>query len=234
MIQMDKRLLVAGAACTLAAFFFGASLLDALDAGAAVTPPVPARAATATDAKAAPEVISMNAVNEAVAVDPFSPDRRPSDTPYKLPTDPAPAPPPPPPPAPPSIPGFKLVGTTQTTTGSIALIQVDNSTPKVVAVGDALSGFVVQRIERTSATLAQGDRRVDLTLQQPSLRGESNGRRGVQTQPGRGGPGGRGGQNDPAVQKQMLQEMQQLMQQQQQQRVRRDTTFSPRSPRSER
>jgi hypothetical protein len=175
----------------------------------------------------------MQAVNEAVAIDPFSPDRQPSATPYKLPTDPQPEAPPPPPPPPPPIPGFHLIGTMQMPGGSIALIQVDNGTPRQVSVGESMNGYVVQKIDKTSARLAQADRVVDLQMNQPSIRGvdQSGGRRG--TQPGRGVGPGRGGQNDAILQqKMMIQEMQDLMRSERKQGAdvirmpapRRDTT----------
>jgi hypothetical protein len=244
--RIDNRLVMAAGACAVAVVLFGTTFVHAVTADRIDTAPVVPKPRTdAADAPAA-DVISMQAVNEAVAKDPFSPDRQPNATPYRLPTDPQEAAPPPPPPPPPALPAFRLVGTTQTPRGSIALIQVDNGTPKVVAVGETMNGFVLERIDRVSATMVQGDRRMDLQLQQPLPR--SNGAR---PQNGRGQQPGRG-QMDPAViQKQMLQEMQELLQERGRagrgggaitidgvpvrrlQQQGRDTT-SPRNPRSDR
>ena len=242
--RIDSRLMIASAACAVAVILFGSTLVRAMTADAVVTPPVAPKPQIDPASSAAAETITMQAVNEAVAIDPFSPERTPPETPYRLPTDPEDPPPPAAPPAPPPLPGFKLVGTAQTSTGGIALIQIDNATPKVVALGESLNGFTVQRIDRVSATMVQGDRRVDLQLQQPSMRGDANARRG---QPA----GGRAPVNvngrvqmDNAVraQQQMIEQMEALARRVQQDRTvtveipdrpRRDTT-SLRSPRSDR
>jgi hypothetical protein len=239
--SMNTRLWISGAACAVAALVFGVTVVDAMSAKDALDAPVPQRASTTNPSATAPtpEVITMAAVNEAVAMDPFSPDRQPPAEPYRLPTDPEPEAPPPPEPAPPPLPAFRLVGTTQTPTGSVALIQVASADPKVVAVGESLNGFVVERIDRTTATLTQGERTVDLTLQQPALRSSGvtnrNGRVGPAGRAGQG-PGGRAGEN--AATKALLQQMQEMAARRGQPvtvdgitvRPRRDTT-SLRNPR---
>jgi hypothetical protein len=206
--QVDNRVMIAAGACAIAILLFGTTVARAITADDTATEPVLPRPHSDAASKAADDALSMQMVNEAVANDPFSADRQPNAAPYRLPTDPVEAAPAPPPPPPPALPAFRLVGTTQTPTGSIALIQLDNGTPKVVGVGEILSGFRVDRIDRTSATMVQGERRMELQLQQPALRAEvQNGRRGAPSR----GEGGR--QDGPAMQKQILQEMQQMLQQ---------------------
>src|SRR3954468_8464955 len=99
--RIDNRLLTAIGACAIAAVLFASSLARAMSSDAADTTPIIPKPHSDAAQKAASETISMQAVNEAVAVDPFSPERTPAATPYRLPTDPQEAPPPPPPPAPP-------------------------------------------------------------------------------------------------------------------------------------
>jgi hypothetical protein len=222
--QIDGRLIAAGAALAAAVLLFGSTLAGAMGADDVVVPPARVSEPPSDSAAVASEEIGMQAVNEAVAVDPFSAERTPPAEPYRLPTDPEDAPPPPPPPAPPAVPAFRLVGTVQTPTGGVALIQVDNATPRMMNVGESVNGYVVEKVDATSAILAQADRRVTLGLQQPLSR-PAAGRRGGPVLPGRGALQG------PAAQKEAaLQELQQMMRARENgitielpQRVRRDT-----------
>lgn len=247
--SMNTRLWLSGAACAIAAITLSVTMLDAMSANELPTKPVPQRAnvTNAPGTMKTPEVITMAAVNEAAAMDPFAPDRQPPAERYRLPTDPEPEPPPPPEPAPPPLPAFRLVGTTQTPRGGVALIQVATADPKVVSVGETLNGFVVENISPTTARLTQGERSVDLQLQQPASRatGNSNARNNGRATPagraGQGGAGRAGAALDNAATKALLQQMQQMAQRRGQPvtvdgmtaRPRRDTT-SLRNPRSDR
>ncbi len=238
--QIDGRLLAAGGAFAVAVVFFGTTLAGAMTAD--VTPaPVQTRPVVRDTGSVSPTVITMQAVNEAVAIDPFSEERTPAEQPYRLPSDPTDPPPPPPPPAPPPVPAFRLVGTTQTPSGGIALIQVDNGTPRVISVGETLNGYTVEKIERVSATLAQGDRRVTLALQQPAVRATTagNARRGAAQGRGANGRGGQG-QDMAAQQRQIFQDMQNMVRNRElpngieiRPRARPDT-LSQRNPRNDR
>jgi hypothetical protein len=208
--QVDGRLWAAGGALAVAVLLFGTTLVGAMSEPAVTPLPAKPKTVNTETSIPAPEVITMQAVNEAVAVDPFSPEREPAAEPYRLPTDPEDAPPPPPPPAPPPLPAFRLVGTMQTGTSAVALIQLDNALPKVVAVGESMNGFVLEKVDPAAATMVQGERRIDLKLQQPLARVTGPQRRPA---PGAAGRSGRvGGSNiDPAVQqKLMMQELQNM------------------------
>jgi hypothetical protein len=228
---IEGRVLLAGAAFAAAVLLFGTTLVGAVRSGDPAPVPAPPRPVIIDSAGTAGEVITMQAVNEAVAIDPFNEERTPPAEPYRLPGDPVEEPAPPPPPAPPPIPSFRLVGTTQTPSGGIALIQLADAQPQVVAVGETLNGYVVERIDRTTAVMSQGDRRVELQLQQPLLRVTApTGRRGAGPQRGRGTPA-----QETARRQETMREMEEVMlRQAAQQRIReaaarqnRDTLSQP-------
>jgi hypothetical protein len=95
--------------------------------------------------------LSSEALRLAVDNDPFQADRTPPP-PYRMPGEneesvvvERPAPPPPPP--------FQLLGTVSMPEKSVALLQVEDATPQIVTVGEAVMGYTLKTVEMTSATL---------------------------------------------------------------------------------
>jgi hypothetical protein len=108
------------------------------------------------------EPLTEKALGLAADHDPFQPDRiRPAER-YRLPGDiePAAASGPEPPPAPP----FRVIGTAVTSTGGLAVVQVEETTPRVVAMGESLLGYTLESVDPESATLVGQGRSLTLPV----------------------------------------------------------------------
>ncbi len=134
--------------------------------------PPPAR----TNARVPSErALPTNALRLAVDNDPFQPDRRRAE-PYRLPSEmpreqpKQPELPPPPP--------FRVLGIVEMGEGNgNALIQVNNATPQVLAVGESMLGYILDHVEGTTATMVRDGQSVSLTVADASER-PSRGRNG--------------------------------------------------------
>jgi hypothetical protein len=159
------------------------------DAGPAARVPVDeADAASAPPITQPPELaLSMDALRLAVDADPFQPERKRHPDRYLLPgervTDE-------PPPEPPPVPPFRIVGTAVSPAGNLALIQVEDLPPRVLAVGESLLGYVLERVDGEFATMTGPQRSVTLPVTKMVLANAEEGRgragrgRGAQTQRG--------------------------------------------------
>jgi hypothetical protein len=161
MNRIPPTLALAALACVAALLVLGATL-----AGALSIEPVPAPAA-ATDganvaAHGAAPGLSTDALMLAVEHDPFRPDRQRSPERYRMPGEEEPVPPEPPPPPPPPPP-FRLIGTAVSPTGSVAVIEVENSS-RMLEIGEELLGYRLTAVEPERATMESSEQRVDLPL----------------------------------------------------------------------
>jgi hypothetical protein len=165
----DPGLFAAGALLALGVLVFGASIARAVNVD---MPAVPA----ADDAPAALPVggegaggdaaeppadaaLPYEALMLAADHDPFRADRQRAPQRYLLPGESLPEPEPPPP-GPPPPPPFRLVGTAVTPGGGLAMLQLENTPPRMVAMGESLLGYTVARVSDEGAVLEgpQGQR----------------------------------------------------------------------------
>ncbi|MGD8277654.1 MAG: hypothetical protein PVH00_06490 [Gemmatimonadota bacterium] len=121
-------------------------------------------------------VVSQAEIAYAVEHDPFQPDRE-RPEPFRLPDEIVPA-------ATPSErtppPEFRMTGIVGLGDGGLALIETDGMTPRVLAVGESLLGYRLERVGATSATLAGHDEAIELHL----VEGEPHpDRQGTRAQP---------------------------------------------------
>jgi hypothetical protein len=179
----ERGLIVGGAAFAGALLLLGATFVRALTArlpeppaplSAAAAPEVSPVATPVEEAMNPPAVpqgevspstastdkpLSMDALALAADNDPFQQDRRRPAERYVLPADrvteePPPEPPPPPP--------FRIIGTALNAEGGLAVVQVEEMTPRVIALGEGMLGYTLESVDGESATLV-GDGRT-LTL----------------------------------------------------------------------
>lgn len=164
----DRRILGAGALFAAATVVFATALARALTvepveitpsapAGPVATAPeVPAEASSPSE-----RMLDADAIRLAVDHDPFQPDRR-RPEPYRMPGEQEEAAPPrvelPPPPP------FQLLGTITIDDGGLALIRVEESPPRTVAVGESLLGYKLEQVQGKSAMLTGQGRTVFLTV----------------------------------------------------------------------
>jgi hypothetical protein len=213
MIRMQRQLVQAGVAFVAAAIVFGAALVRALtieEVPAAPAPPagqpVETVASTAhekplpsgqskTGAKTPPKPAdaSLNGATEldlddimvAVEHDPFRENRQRPNERYRLPGEEIPEEPPPPPipPAPP----FRVLGTVMMPEGGVALLQVQETPPRVYKQGETVFGYTLARVGQGTATMEGPGRTVTLRVEDPPQNRGGRGRagRGAIPQPGR-------------------------------------------------
>ncbi|HUE95598.1 MAG TPA: hypothetical protein VMN39_03015 [Longimicrobiaceae bacterium] len=105
----------------------------------------------------------------------------------------------------PPAPAFQVLGTASSPEGSLAVIQIEPGTPQLLAIGDLMSGYRVESIDRGRVVMTNDDRSLSLAVASPTSsppsaqQGRGNGR---QNQPaGRGGAGGNA--NQEAARRQM-------------------------------
>jgi hypothetical protein len=134
------------------------------DRGEAAARGAPAAGAPEVDA-GADRSLTLEALTLAVDNDPFQPDRRRPPEPYRMPGDivdepeePAPVPPPP----------FRLLGTAETGTGGLAVMQVEDALPRVLVVGESLLGYTLSDVKGDAATMTGQGRTLTLTVAQAS------------------------------------------------------------------
>jgi hypothetical protein len=109
--------------------------------------------------------LTRDALMLAVENDPFQETRQRPPERYRMPGDPIEdAGPPPPPPPPP----FQVLGTAQLAAGGLAIMQIEDSPPRVLAVGESLFGYTLERVEGEVATLTGQGRTLSLTVAQAS------------------------------------------------------------------
>lgn len=151
MTDGTQRHVLAVVACALATILF----ITALAGAVRVDLPDPAAPVhhDPDGAPLPPPALDQQALLLAVESDPFRADRQRSAFRYRLPGDVDPEPEPPPPPAP-TPPDFMLRGTALSATGSSALIQVGDATPLMIAEGQHVLGYRLERVSPTSATLS--------------------------------------------------------------------------------
>jgi hypothetical protein len=113
--------------------------------------------------------LTSDAIELAVDSDPFLEDRsRPE--PYRMPGDRIELPPPEePPPAEP--PPFRLLGTVSWPDNGLALLQVEEESPRPIAVGESVMGFRLDRVDANGATMVRDDQTVRLAVAPPSPQG---------------------------------------------------------------
>ncbi len=104
--------------------------------------------------------VSRAEVTYAVEHDPFQPDRE-RPAPFRLPgefvaeaTSAERTPPP----------EFRMTGVIGMGDGGLALIEMDGMTPRVVAIGESLLGYRLERVGATSATLTGHNETIELQL----------------------------------------------------------------------
>lgn len=179
--------------------FTGAGLLCAAALARALTiDPIGPADATTVDAAAAPlapnepppdaetarvpseTVLPLDALALAVDQDPFQPDRRRPEA-YRLPGEevdveaPVRRTPTPPP--------FQVIGTAVSGRAGLAIIQAGDDPPRVVSVGESVSGFRLLHVEDDAATVMGDGETVRLAVETASARQASNaGRRGALTE----------------------------------------------------
>jgi hypothetical protein len=198
-------LVVASVALAGAALLFGAAVTRAMlrTPVAAATAPEAAPAGTeamtaetATPAKAASAEVPGEVLSLAVERAPFDPDRRAPDQRYLMPGERVERPVvraerPEPPPAP----DFRVLGTIAGPNGGVAVIQVDEDAPRVIAMGTEILGYRVASIDGGRVVMSGQGRNLALEVPDavPSAQAAANNQRGNQ----RNGQaqGGRGNQN---------------------------------------
>jgi hypothetical protein len=194
----DPRLFGAALLLAAAVLVFGASLARALG-GPDVQPPpadTPGTPSHVPAVEAAPdgEALPVSALLLAVDHDPFRPERQRAPERYLLPGETLPEAPPPPP-APPAPPPFRLVGTVVTPEGGLAMLQLENSTPRMLAMGESMLGYTVTRVTSEGAVLeGQGGQVLSLLLARAVAVA------GPPAAGARGGPQGRGNMPPGAAQ----------------------------------
>jgi len=162
MSRFPASLVAAALACVAALLVLGATL-----AGALSIEPAPAPPASTADTEnvavtpAAPR-LSTEALLLAVEHDPFRPDRQRSPERYRMPGEEPPVEPEPPPPPPPPPP-FRLIGTAVSPTGSVAVIELENSS-RMLEIGEEMLGYRLTAVEPERATMESAEQRVDLPL----------------------------------------------------------------------
>lgn len=202
MRRPENGLMIAIAAAAAAAVFLGSALVRAVtvapppapepdgiaaldaatgtareavrDAGPATSGAEAAESASAPPITQPPEIaLSMDALRLAVDADPFQPERRRHPDRYLLPgervsDEPAPEPPP--------VPPFRIVGTAVSPAGNLALIQLEDLPPRVLAVGESLLGYVLERVDGEFATMTGPQRSVTLPVTKMVLADANAGR----------------------------------------------------------
>lgn len=166
-----RTLLVAAAACALAALLFAVTLIRAVGLDQTVPvggPEHDAAGAVSADTDVRDTPLSAEALLLAVEHNPFAPDRQRPPARYRLPGDVDPEPPPPPPPAPP-LPPFVLYGTVVDTdqSGSAALIQLGDEPARLIPVGASLAGYQLAHVAQQSAVMSNGEREIMLQVPGP-------------------------------------------------------------------
>ncbi|MCI0432680.1 MAG: hypothetical protein L0271_03375 [Gemmatimonadetes bacterium] len=141
-----------------------------------VVPPTTDAPETATVEPRVPSeaALPLDALALAVDQDPFQPDRQ-RPEPYRLPGEDVamdvpveremPTPP------------FRIIGTAVTGDAGLAIVQGEDGTPRVVGVGETVSGFRLTRVDPEAATVMRGGEWVTLMVEQPSEASSSNSRR---------------------------------------------------------
>ena len=195
---LDRRIMLSVTALAGAALLFAYALARAVtveptevaDAPAdAVPTPVPPDEPM-TEARVPSESrLTSDALRLAVDNDPFQADRRPPQ-PYRMPGDAieiepsrpmVEAPPPPP---------FRLLGTISVPGSGLALMQVEETTPLVVNVGEVVMGYTLQSVDMTGATLAsRTGEELRLAVAPPSPTGAERARQQNGRNTGRGARG---------------------------------------------
>lgn len=110
--------------------------------------------------------LTLEALTLAVDNDPFQPERRRPDEPYRMPGEEVEEPEAPPPPPPP--PPFQLLGTAEVGEGGIAVLRVEESLPRVMEVGEFVMGYRLDAVKGDAATLTGQGRTLTLTVAQAS------------------------------------------------------------------
>ena len=109
-----------------------------------------------------PEPLTLEALMLAVENDPFQPDRRRPAQRYRLPGErivaepDAPELPPPPP--------FRVLGTAASGASALAVLQVEDASPRVLGLGESLMGYTLARVEGDTATMVGQGRSLALTV----------------------------------------------------------------------
>jgi hypothetical protein len=220
MMRISRPPVLAGAlAFACAALLFGGTLVRALGAGSHTTIGVPGSqspgAADAPVSDAAPGAavettpeneaarapmgaaippgadrsgLGIDALRLAAENDPFRPDRRRPPERYRMPGEEVDDVPPP---EPPPLPPFRVVGTAVTANGGFALVQLAETTPRVVNVGERLIGYTLDSVNGEFATWTGEGRTLTFPVTKMVVAEEAQQRRG------RGGRG-RGERGDDA------------------------------------
>jgi hypothetical protein len=164
----SRPLLAAAIALAVALFVFGSALARAITTAPA-SPEESYAQPPADDAVVyGEEALTMDELVDALERDPFQPDRQRPPTRYRLPGDVDP-PPPPPPPAPPPVPDFRVAGTAVSPEGGFAVMRVGDGPVRVLAVGEYLGGYQLDRVSSASATMKNEDREVTVTVPGPAF-----------------------------------------------------------------
>jgi hypothetical protein len=71
----------------------------------------------------------------------------------------------------PPPPAFQVLGTGAATEGAIAVIRIENGTPRILRVGDDFNGYRVASIDRGRVTMASPERSLSLMVSQASPTG---------------------------------------------------------------
>jgi hypothetical protein len=181
--------MVAGGILATAAIVLGVTLTRAmtLDVETESSPSVAESPVVETESGSgdtAPRVpsagrLDSEAIRLAVDNDPFQPERRRAEA-YMMPgeriepEEPPELPPPPP---------FRLLGTAETDAGGIAVMQVEDSDPKILGLGESMMGYRLDQIEGNMATLFGQGRTLTITVAdaspQPAARRTTRGARGA-------------------------------------------------------
>lgn len=174
----DRVLLIGAAAFAIAVFVFGMSVGRALLGGPAApfTAGVPGGVSDGPGvAEAAPEPARLEpppareVLRLAAEQAPFDPERLPPRERYRLPGDEPPvvAPPPelPPPPA------FRLLGAIAAESGGVAVVALEDGTPRVLALGERLGGYTLAAIEADRVVMESGARTASVGLAEPDPTG---------------------------------------------------------------
>jgi hypothetical protein len=145
--------------------------------------------------------LQADEIRLAVDHDPFRPDRTRAEA-YRMPTDPVEEAPPELPPAP----EFRVLGIAENANGGLALMQVEESTPRFINVGESLMGYRLERVAGSMATMVGQGRTLELAVAAPSPQGTPRGRGA------RGGARGntqgqRGAADAMAVQQKMIEQL---------------------------
>jgi len=109
--------------------------------------------------------LQADEIQLAVDNDPFRPDRQ-RAAPYRMPHEMVDEQPvrrelPPPP-------EFRVLGIVEQRPGGVALMQVEDATPRVLGVGETWMGYRLDRVSGTVATMVSADRTLELAVAPPS------------------------------------------------------------------